>query len=479
MLVNRSAFAPMPTSSPPVEANAVGGETGRSFQGRAPQRAGLSDLPDEILVKVFGMLDVDSLRQAASVNYRFAQIASDDTVRLAVFLAPPVRGLPRLPADLAHAVRKIVLTPVERRYIHELYDAKMLTYSDPRPSEADWPLLLSDAGIQICAYCKDNATLKWLCAGGIPHATEKDYRRIFRMLAAAGKAVDADNWEFPSRNFVKVAIRACNIKAVIAMTKLGANLDAPLSKSSTLNYEAPRLQVILRCMPDAAIQAFRRAGIPFAAGSPCKNALAYAALDGRLPVMEALLRAGASPWSVGGVADERSPLAAAILANREGAVRLLCFHGANPSVEHCAMLPGDSVFYKPADAWELPLTLAARQHNAQIVRVLLEAGADPNALDSAGKRPGHALAEWFGVSRVSRLVATDLLHDYLAHGFDPDACVDGSRTFTEHIMRYGWWILGRYNHIPRILYHGRRRYLEQHPPLVVPADSVKASGAAP
>jgi ankyrin repeat protein len=107
-----------------------------------------------------------------------------------------------------------------------------------------------------------------------------------------------------------------------------------------------------------------------------RTLLHWAALTGRLDLLNMLLEAGASvdDDTAGGDKAQKpyylNPLEVAVSLGHHDACKLLLSKGANPNGR-----PGDN---------ERPLTIAAKMSNGQLVQLLLEAGADANAKDGDG-----------------------------------------------------------------------------------------------
>jgi ankyrin repeat protein len=134
--------------------------------------------------------------------------------------------------------------------------------------------------------------------------------------------------------------------------------------------------------------------------------LAEAAAFGRRERLEALLAddpAAANAWSPDGF----SPLALAIFGGQEGAVRMLLEHGAD--VEAISRHPTIQV---------RPLQTAAFVRDANLGRILLDAGADPNGTAEGGFTALHSAAQ-NGDLEFARLL--------LERGADRTAEVRGKR----------------------------------------------------
>lgn len=97
--------------------------------------------------------------------------------------------------------------------------------------------------------------------------------------------------------------------------------------------------------------------------------LSHAARAGRVAMLEALLAAGARPDAVDGAANGWTPLQHAIHKGQVGTVAALLAAGASPVASGRAGAP--------------PIVMAAGYGQTEIVRLLLEHGADAHA-ESAG-----------------------------------------------------------------------------------------------
>jgi ankyrin repeat protein len=121
------------------------------------------------------------------------------------------------------------------------------------------------------------------------------------------------------------------------------------------------------------------------------------------------------------VVDERSgdgftPLHLAAYFGKDGAVRLLLDHGADPGVAGTGWMTGTA------------LHSAVSARHPDVVATLLDRGADPNARQAGGWTPLH------GAAHNGDLETTELL---LAHGADPSAADDEGRTAEDQANERG------------------------------------------
>lgn len=136
-----------------------------------------------------------------------------------------------------------------------------------------------------------------------------------------------------------------------------------------------------------------------------QNALQHAASSGHILVIEELLAAGANLNSIGQMG---SALHCAISGSQPDTVRLLLQSGANG---------GEFTDIEEEDTpiWPNPLLLASRNGEFQIVKVLLDAGMDPNEpsiLWGNSELPIHAAAQIGNI---------DILQVLLEHGANVNA----------------------------------------------------------
>jgi ankyrin repeat protein len=169
------------------------------------------------------------------------------------------------------------------------------------------------------------------------------------------------------------------------------------------------------------------------------TALHQAAEHGHLHVVDVLLAAGANANAARG--DGIKPIHAALLNSWRARVtreqawviadRLLA-HGAEYNI-YIAAVRGDMAFVRDALAKDdalasfadtchfRPLSAAASRDDYEMVKLLLDHGADPNAPEHGAPR-GHAL--WTAVYNKRREMARLLVE----HGADPNAMVESSGT---------------------------------------------------
>ena len=176
------------------------------------------------------------------------------------------------------------------------------------------------------------------------------------------------------------------------------------------------------------------------------TALHQAAHGGHLHVVTALLAAGADVDAVRG--DGYRPVHCAIMPNwvvgtpsahRRSIADALLARGAQYTIYIAALL-GHEAYVRDAlrrdpslanfedSCHHRPISAAARRNDIEMVRLLLQHGADPN-LPEEGAPRGHAL--WSAVDARAREVVRALLE----HGADPNAMVESSGTPTGHARR--------------------------------------------
>ena len=169
------------------------------------------------------------------------------------------------------------------------------------------------------------------------------------------------------------------------------------------------------------------------------TALHHAAKNGHLPVVHALLAAGANVDAVRG--DGYRPVHCALMPNwffqvrlgaREEIAELLLARGARYTI-FVAALRGDRDFVRQALARERSLanfedtchhrvlSAAVRRGDVAMTRQLLDHGADPNLSEEGAPR---GLSLWIAVNDRQQ----EIVRLLLAHGADPNAEVDSSGT---------------------------------------------------
>jgi uncharacterized protein len=190
----------------------------------------------------------------------------------------------------------------------------------------------------------------------------------------------------------------------------------------------------------------RDAGLARASNETGDTALHQAAQGSHFDIVRTLLDAGATPDPVRG--DGYRPIHLALMRNwlmgapseRGRAIAdLLLGRGARSSM-FIAALRGDHEFIRDAlrrdrslaneedSCHHRPLSAAVRRQDAELVRLLLEHGADPNAPEEGAPR-GHSL--WLAVHHGSRDMATALLE----RGADPNGMVESSGTPMDQARR--------------------------------------------
>lgn len=157
--------------------------------------------------------------------------------------------------------------------------------------------------------------------------------------------------------------------------------------------------------------------------------LLYAAREGHVEAVRALLRAGASPHGRDG---DMTPLAAAALRGHASAVRVLLRAGADPGaaglngqvallgamqlghVDTLRLLlqagASTQVVNRQGDS---PLVMAINSGRADLLDLLLQYGADPNQIDTSGLTPLYWAQQAKREDMAQRLKAAGALSDRL------------------------------------------------------------------
>jgi ankyrin repeat protein len=174
--------------------------------------------------------------------------------------------------------------------------------------------------------------------------------------------------------------------------------------------------------------------------------LHHAAYNGHLHVVQALLAAGANPDAIRG--DGYRPIHLALMPNwrmgvpkgRSAAIASALLERGARYTMFIAALRGDHQFIRDAlrgdrslaneedTCHHRPISAAARRNDEEMVRLLLEHGADPSAPEEGAPR-GHAL--WVAVHDRRREIARLLVE----HGADPNGPVESSGTPMDEARR--------------------------------------------
>ena len=166
------------------------------------------------------------------------------------------------------------------------------------------------------------------------------------------------------------------------------------------------------------------------------TALHAAAGAGHIDVMKALLDAGANPEAAR--ADERRPVHCALEGRQGAALSLLMQHGAAYSIYLAAALGDmdavrqalsrDASLANFADAQHRPISAAAWRQDLDMVKLLLDHGADPS-LPEEGAPLGQAL--WTAVYQHQ----PEMVKLLLEHGADPNTAPEASGSALSHARK--------------------------------------------
>jgi ankyrin repeat protein/thiol-disulfide isomerase/thioredoxin len=218
-------------------------------------------------------------------------------------------------------------------------------------------------------------------------------------LLRDGAKVDARTDSFATP--LILAARTGNVAIVQALLKTGADVNAQegANGDSALMYAAVRGNIpLVRVLLDAKAQVRLKDAVG-------QTALHLAARNGEIEVMELLLAAGADPLAE----DSRflgTPLHHAVIGGHADAVLWLLRHG-------CPVSLRDEEGSAP-----LPYAVIARSNNVDVIKTLLDAGADINepsandgrtALMSAASESDHVEALQYLIQSHADLNATDNL----------------------------------------------------------------------
>ena len=189
--------------------------------------------------------------------------------------------------------------------------------------------------------------------------------QLVRQYLDAGQSPDAVDG---GRSMLGWAAQAGNVEMVRILLDAGAEVDAidsvghtPLMRAVEVGHEAV-VEQLIEAGADLDVQA-----------SNGRSAVMLAVTDGRIAILERLIEAGADLE----LADEYGDTAVLWAVeygaeNIEAVIDSLSRGGANLDVSNPVYTP---------------LYYAVEQGDAELVRILLEAGADPNALTSGGRLP--------------------------------------------------------------------------------------------
>lgn len=192
------------------------------------------------------------------------------------------------------------------------------------------------------------------------HAARAGHFEVAHALIAAGATVTAKDGG--GKTVLHYAAEGGHAEIIELLVKHGANIETK-SKSGI----SPLMEAANRGRAGAITTLLKAGADPnrFTSGF---TALWYAASSGNVAAVQALLDAGANPKLT-----RMSPLEAASSSGYKEVVNLLLKHGKNAK-------KGDDV-KKPAETDGAALVSAALRGRVDIVRTLLESGADPCAAD--------------------------------------------------------------------------------------------------
>jgi ankyrin repeat protein len=221
-----------------------------------------------------------------------------------------------------------------------------------------------------------------LCAA----VSRGDISEVDRLLASGG---DANARDARGRTVLLIAAREGRLDVARSLLTAGTEVDArsegmsitPLMAAAQRG-DLPLVRVLLEAGAD-----------PNASSRNGAAVLARAVLAGDVPTVRVLLEAGASPNTTESSAPPNTaPLWAAVARKQRELVRLLLEHKAQPNI-------GDSVT-------DTVFGIAVSGGDAEIARMLLEAGADPT-------RPALSNLPLLAVAmRFTNLPMAELLEDH-------------------------------------------------------------------
>lgn len=165
----------------------------------------------------------------------------------------------------------------------------------------------------------------------------------------------------PKKPSLLIACRKGDFRAVQSLLKLGGDPNCAGGKDRV----TPLIEAASRGFDNVVALLLRHGADPNALATCCESALAYAASNGHTSIADRLLKAGAHPnCRVMLFGEHASALTMSSGRGEIATVKLLIAAGANPD---------------GFEEWDRPIILAARNQHLEVVRYLLEHGADPNA----------------------------------------------------------------------------------------------------
>jgi len=422
---------------------------------RLPARPSLEQLRKQAkdLVRAYRAGDADAAARVRAIIPRPGEPANADLILAdAQFVLAREHGFQswRALADHVESVNPASTVPLRRPPIRpiELRRSQLITFSDGGSAPADivWSMFLAshagdlDRVKALVARYPGLARHEYNYTPPIHFAAREGHAELVRYLLGLGADPAYQSYPFGDSLLTIAEDREHGAAAVVLREHLARRFA--LTDGVTPIIEAARQGDLAR------VEAELRRDASLAAGSNDigMTPLHAAANNAHLSVVRALLDAGAPVNAV--MHDGYRPIHCALMP--KGRVRpareasqavadTLIAHGAEYTIV-VALLRGDSQFARAAlrrdpslanfedTCHRRPISIAADRDDLEMVRLLLQHGADPNLPEEGAPRGG---ALWTAVYHRRREMARVLVE----HGADPNAMVESSGTPMHHVRK--------------------------------------------
>ena len=421
---------------------------------RLPARPSLEQLRKQAkdLLHEFRAGDADAVQRARAIIPRLGESGGSLALADAQFVLAREHGFQSWAALAQHVerVNPSGVQPPHRPPIRpiELRPAEVITLPDggSAPADSVWSMYLA-------AHAGDLEHVKSLVSkypGLIRHeynytpplhfAVREGHASLVRFLLEHGARTEYQSYPFQDSLLTIAEDREHSSVAAVLREHLARQFA--LTDGLTTILEAARQGDVTRVEDEIR----RDPSLARGANDIGMTALHAAANNGHLAVVRALLAAGAPVNAM--MSDGYKPIHCALMpkgrvrpaAEASAAVaNELIAHGAEYTIV-VALLRGDRQFAKDALARDSslasfedscrrrPISIAADRDDLEMVRLLLQHGADPNLPEEGAPRGG---ALWTAVYHRRREMARVLVE----HGADPNAMVESSGTPIFHARK--------------------------------------------